>query len=387
MKINTLLSEIKSYSGPIGWVLHLFGRTVRVGSVYLHKDQLIQALFKAAHYQATAQERKAVSDSVLEMLNPVVGKELTMSKVKKRFEEFATACSRREPSFERIKQKLDECKLRKLAVFKLNDPTFVERLQPGDLLFKKNPADSDNLVVRAQKITRLFTFATQRDREGYKYSHVAIYLGNNEVAEAVTDSSGAAQIRKINIFDPRFIKPNSQETFTVTRAKNREMAEGAADVARKIAITPSADDSDHPHRYAFLNALRSLWHPITFGPFAKVRYLKQYVDDQNDHPPTEFMNPRNFYCSQLVGHCYQTAESRTVVPEILGDTKPKHSKSMVGHAVKRTLWARVSRWKHYRTFDQRVQMSFDSKWMNPQDFRNFIVSNKELFKDRIYLAR
>ncbi len=392
-KIDAHISQVTAYTGFIGWVLHVFGRTVRVEhrgkTTYYHKDELVNQLFLAAKATTSHLERKTLSTKVLEVLQPIEGRAITTQKVRWLFKSFL----RQRLAPDELGPKLDTIKNRKLTVLKASDPSFIDKLKPGDLVFKKVPDNVSNIVVTAQKIFRGITRAPFRDRESYKYSHVAIYLGNGQVAEAMTVPNGRVQLRRINMLDPEFMDTSSGMQFLITRPKDQELAKEAVEHAKNISCDCTAEPlgpnagKKHPHKYAFLNALRSLWHSSSFGHFAKQRYLKAYFDAKNKEAPLSFVFFKDFFCSNFVTYCFQAAESQKVVPEVLGkDAELPKADTLLGKALVRTIWSRINTWRYSRALGEKVQFQYDAKWITPQDLRHFIVGNPKLFTDKILVS-
>jgi hypothetical protein len=397
-KIDTFLNQVTTYKGFVGWVLNFIGKTVRVAgkageTFYYHKDQLMKQLFQASHFDSTYAQRKNLATTFREVLHPIEGRDIQVAKVRGIFASFSKSFATKKPGLDEINEKFEKLKNRHITVLKLSDGNFVNKLKPGDLLFKKNPVATKHIVSLAQRVFKGFTLAKLRDAEGYKYSHVAMYIGNNQIAEAMTDSTGGVQIRKLDINDPRFSKLSDGQSFMVTRPKDSALGKKAVEIANSISCTATSLEDEmpqdrNPHKYAFMNAFRSLFHSCSFGPFARQRYLKQYIDARNKEAPQSFVFHRNFYCSNFVSYCYQAAEGQTVAKEILGaDSKPPAAKTRLGKALYRGIWARVNSWKHYRALSEKVKLQYDAKWITPQDLRHFIVGHPKLFTDRILIKQ
>lgn len=386
--------DIKSYRGICGWVMNLFGKTIRVinkenGNVrYYNKESLIDKLCQVAHCKKTeTADRKALSTLMIEVLHPIKGKDVTIKKMNKIFklvsEEFL---NKPETSAKELSESLENLKSRKLKHLSLKEDELLTVLKPGDLFFKKNPEDADNIVVKAQRVFQHVSRQSITEREGYKYSHVAMYIGDGYIAESTApDDQSELQVRMVKLEDSRFALHDPRKQYVVSRPADQALAAKAVEIACSIAKSappvgkPQANDN--PHKYNKISAARSMLHTVSFGIFAKQRYFKQYTDHTQGDYAHDFMAHKSFYCSNFVAYCYQTAESLDVVPKIIGDSQPPQLKDRFLKAMCRGIWARVQRWKHLGELDQHVKMKFDAKWMTPHDMRNFVVSNPKVFKD------
>lgn len=394
-----LLQQCKASQGFKGRVMNLFSKTIKVvneqnETVYYHKGDLLNKLCQAANLSTiNAYDRTDLSRLLVENLHPVKGIAVTIQKVQGIFADIGAAFKDKPATAEALKDKFEALKIRHLKVMTYDVKTLKEELKIGDLFFKKNPANSNAVVVRAQYVFRNCNLSKMEDIEAYKYSHVAMYVGNGEVAEAVTGQGGGVQLRLIKLEDSRFALDAEEKelSYVISRPANEELAHKAAAVARattKVVIPLEEKQSNkHPHKYAFLNAARSLWHFSTFGLFAKQRYFKQYIDSKRNDGPRNFLVPKNFFCSNFVGFCYQTAESLTVIPKIVGEgSKPSKAHTGFGRAICRDVWARYKRWQSIKQLDQQVQMKYDAKWLTPLDYRNFVVTNPHLFNDKLFVT-
>lgn len=395
--IQSSLAQTQQYTGIYGWFQNLIGRAIQVvdpkkgHTLYFNKASLLNQLCQHATAGSLKQGSLELSDLMLQVLNPVKGLPITINKVKLLFRHMGKAMEGQKPTEEELSQKLTLMKNRHLSVMTYTPDKLAQVLKPGDIFFKKNPENSHNVVVRAQRVFRNLTQAKLTDRESYKYSHVAIYVGEGQVAEAVTAQDGGVQIRLVKLDDPRFAldKEHGYE-YVITRGEDQALAFKAASLAKSIAkpALPLDDkqENKHAHKYAFINAARSLYHSSSFGLFAKQRYFKQYIDERQHKLPLSFMSAKDFFCSNFVSFCYQTAESQTVIPEKLGvKSEPIKGLTSFGTALFRGIWARYNRWKYIYDLDKHVKMKFDAKWLNPQDFRNFVVGNPTIFKDKMLL--
>ncbi len=384
-----------------GWVLYLFDCAIRVydekagRNFYLNVDRLITELCRNEEGTVFPASKKSRT-LFLETINPVIRKKIPVEDVTKLFADFRTSPfmqqmkESRDP--ELVARRLTALKNRHLEVIPFKKETLVQKLKPGDIIFKKQPRESKNVVVLGQWLFNPL-IGGQKERESYKYSHAAIYLGNGKAAEAVPHQKGA-EVRILDLDDPGFALKDGAE-YLVSRCKDEALAETAAEIGKKTAQDVGPTDGRHPNetvfKYTKLQAMRSIWHPSSFGPFARYRYLKQYHDDHTNLLPKDFIHLKSFFCSYFVGYCFQTAESRRIMPEILGESDaPPNGITPVDKAIFRGLWARLRRIQTWNQMSEKVQLQYDAKRLTPQDLRNFIIGNEKgraLFSDQYLIQR
>ncbi len=385
------------FGNLVGWVLYLFDCAIRVHdekaqkSFYLNVNRIVEEICKNPDGGAVAASKK-IRNLVLETVNPVIRKKIAIESVSKLFADFRSS-----EFIQQIKEikdpqkgealvakRLEALKNRHLEIILFKKETLVQKLKPGDILFKKQPRESKNVVVLGQWMVNPL-ISGQKERESYKYSHAALYLGDGKVAEAVPNSKGS-EVRILDIDDPGFDLHGAE--YLVSRSEDEELARTAAEIGMKTAQNagPSSCPNETVFKYTRLQAMRSIWHPSFFGPFARYRYLKQYHDDHANLLPKDFIQLKSFFCSYFVGYCFQTAESRRIMPAILGENDaPPNGLTSVDSAIFRGLWARLRRLQAWTPMSEKVQLQFDAKRLTPQDLRNFIVGSekgKNLFKDR-----
>ncbi len=393
-----------SYLGiwrPIGWLLHLFDRTLLIQdhtqSYYVTCSHLIEKITShsnkalSPHLLATS---KTIQRLFKEILNPVLGKPTTIQSVHELMHHFQ--CS---PAFASIQtanedqfaiqaasEELERFKTRSIEVLPYDPVELEKRLKPGDIFFRKQHETNPHLVTKGQRLTRPFIWGPV-EREGFKYSHVAIYLGNGKIAEA-SPSPDKSEVRVIPLTDSHFaLALQSKNGYVIARPTDEKMGLEAARVAARVATELKPDGfQETTHKYTELHAGRSIYHPSFFGPFARHRYLEQYIDDHKNQLPKDFIGLKDFFCSYFVGYCYQTAESRKIMPAILGNKHgPITGFTSIGSSIFRDVWARVKRIQYWKEMSKAVQYTYDAKWLTPQDFRNFNLNHPKLFKD-VYLV-
>lgn len=361
---------------------------------YIDKAQFVKKFILptgSPHAQNLATNAE-IQKIVFQILQPTIGQPIAVDKIhrlarlsKKVLFAYSLKHSKTPEEATRVVLKeLEEIKYSHLKRVKLNESRLVRILKPGDILFKRNPSGKFNQIVVAQKLRQKFAMGI-KDAEGYKYSHVAMYLGNGKVAEASVSKRKGDEVRVVALRDSRF-KLMKGYSYLVSRCADEKLAKKAVEVMKTVAkpVAPVGVEEGQrtPFSYSLFEAPRSIWHSSSFGLFAKYRYLKQYIDYKNKETPKDFMLAKSFFCSYLVGYAYQTAESQIVMPKILGeDDKPIKTYTALGSAIFRGLWARIRRWEHLGDMNRDVKMQFDAKRLSPQSFRSFIKEHPELFRD------
>lgn len=377
------INQIK-HPKPIGFILSLFGQSFKVcdevtkRSFYVGKSGLVKLVTKGRGID------NRITDRVLEVLNPVIGNTISLAKIRETAKEVASS--------ENIIAKLEEIRDRHLPKYNLNDPKLKDILKPGDIIFKKYHEDNSNIICRMQKLFKAIIMG-KKEREGHKFSHAAMYVGNGQVAEAVTPHGKDPQVRILDFNDPRFALITKNE-YRVVRPTNDQLGAKAAQVFRSFAkaIQPSTTDPVtriKALKYNFIEAARSLWHSSTFGYFARQRYLKYHADYADGATPTQVLLPRRLFCSYAVSLAYQVADGLTLrdkgrrtIKDIVG-TPPTRIGNPIIRTIVRAVWSRYHAIVNRKAIDKFVQIKYDAVRANPQDMRNFVLRNPALFRDRL----
>lgn len=395
--------QIDHYEGFLGAILSLFVQTIRVEDEEHHKTYYLKVKGLVKHlcrdntevlgdYLSNSEDLNRLA---LETFNPVIGRRVYTKDVAALFHDFRSS-----EFMQSIKQTYDpllaeklasaqfeKLKERHLEVLPYDRSILMQKLKPGDIFFKKLPHDAEHPVIFGQKLFQPLIIG-EKERESYKYSHVAIYLGNGKVAEAVPDKHGS-DVRIIDLADPHFALEFPKQ-YLVARCSDEALAATAVAVAAKVADEVGENQGETSFKYTKFQALRSIWHPYFFGPLSRYRYMKQYIDDHKNQVPVDFIQPKSFFCSYFVGYSYQTAESRSIMPDMLGETDaPLKMLTPIGNAISRGIWARLRRIQFWKGMSERIRLQFDAKRLTPQDFRNFMIGEergRNLFKD-IYLIK
>jgi hypothetical protein len=393
-----------------GWFSYMAGSSIYVydeeatKGFYLRLDDLVTHLCMTSNTGATGPllaTSQKLHQLVLETLNPVIGKTIRHQDITALFCDFRSLKTVSDlvdsvdeaASIEIAANRLDELKYRHLEILHFDVDTLLDHLQPGDILFKKMPEDTSHIVVLGQKLIAPLISGHQ-DREGYKYSHASIYLGDGKIAEAVPDHDGS-DVRILDLKHPKIAldsdSPLQNIQYMVARSSDPQLAKEAAEIALQVAQPAEIEGENGLKKtdfsYTKIHALRSIWHPSGFGPYARERYFKQYYYDRHHLRPKDFMGLKSFFCSYFVGYCFQTAESRRIMPAIVPDEDtPVRGYTHFGTALFREIWAKIRRLQLWKPMSEQVKYKFDAKRLTPQDFRNFMTNHPDLFKD-IFLIR
>lgn len=393
---QSLLPQIKkdAHWGPVGWILSMMGESFKVYDeggqthFYVSKKGLVRAIAGVQESAVLRSER--VRERVLEVLNPVVGESIKLSKIIQMAKEIDPGIGEN-----LLIQKLEGIRDRHLPQASLDIEKLKQTLKPGDLIFKKNHEDNPNIICRMQKLFKALIWGN-KEREGHKYSHVAMYVGNGEVAEAVGPHGKDPQVRVLRLDDPRFALMAKNE-FRVTRPSDEKLGLKAAQVFRSFS-RPIIPDLDNPLqkrikslKYNFIEAARSLWHSSSFGYFARQRYLKYHADYTDGKMPTQAILPRRLFCSYAVSLAYQVADSlvdRKEGPrnlkEIVGEP-PTNIRNQYLRMIVRAIWSRFHAIIHWKRIEDFVQIKYDAVRSNPQDMRNFVLRNPTIFRDHLII--
>ena len=386
-----------------GWLLACIGCAFRVQegkhSFYVNRASFVEKLTSGSRFASRVFSRSgSISRAVMEAVNPIIGKAIPYEKLRALFDEFRQADflktfrAAKEDAYAKriVLDRLEMLKNRHLETLPYEATLLSQKLKPGDILFKKLHESNSHIVSTAQWLFRPLTFGI-KEREAYKFTHAAIYIGDGKIAEAVPHFSGS-EVRILPLDDPRFaLDSDCKNTYLVARPHDETLGWEAAEIAAGIAEEAGPPDDQYPKetpfKYDKIQAARSIWHPSNFGPFARYRYLKQYIDDHRKQLPRDFLALKTFFCSYFVGYCYQTAESRRIMPKLLGaNDGPPMGLTRLDTAVFRGLWARLRKIQVWGQMSKHVKMQFDAKRLTPQGLRNFMIRNPGQFQDMYRIA-
>ncbi len=177
----------------------------------------------------------------MEILNPIIRDEISIAKVATLFTEFRSADFLKELKGAKggeyakqiVEERLVALKNRHLTILTYDANELTKKLRPGDLIFKKQHESNSHIVVTAQKLLQPFIFG-RKEREGYKYSHVALYIGDGKLAEAVPHYGGS-EVRIVRLHDPCFALDASSTTqYLISRPTDTSLGKVAAEVAINV---------------------------------------------------------------------------------------------------------------------------------------------------------
>lgn len=355
-----------------GWVMYCFDTALKVQdgnqTYYVAISDLANRICSKPPENALKIHRL-----MLEILNPMRKDVVTVEQIEE---------LRKEGPFDQLSdERIDS--LRTRHVERLPFDRLVERLKPGDLIFKKMPDDSDHMVVWGQRAFQ-WIIPGRKEREASKFSHVAIYLGNGKIAEAVPQKNGC-DVRTLSISDERF-KLHDGIRYQIVRPVDEELGKAAARIAGQVAPNvPENTNLETNHKYSRYRAGLSVLRNSSFGPFGRQRYVRGYDDKAKDQIAKDYFTVKQFFCSNFASYCYQVAESEKIMPAIIkGKTSPDVPVPIV-KSVWRNGWSRFNALKYWSEMSEHVKMKFDAKHMTPQDLRNFIKRNPDQFTD-LYLV-
>ncbi|MCE5316479.1 MAG: hypothetical protein LLG04_03830 [Parachlamydia sp.] len=390
-----LIEQVKQ-PGFFGFILSLFGQSFEVfdenkkQAFYVSKSGLVKLVTagQGSELQNTAMKSDRVKDRVLEVLNPVLNKTIRLSKI----QETAKKIGSKPSSSEQLIAKLEEIRDRHLPKLNLNDPKLKDVLKPGDIIFKKYHEDNPSIICKMQKLFKAIIVG-KKEREGHKFAHAAMYVGNGEVAEAVTPHGKDPQVRVLRLDDPRFALIAKNE-YRIVCPSDEQLGAKAALVFRSFSrsIQPSTEPKTtriKALKYNFIEAARSLWHPSNFDYFARQRYLKYHADYADGATPTQIIMPRRLFCSYAVSLAYQVADGLTVrekgpkTLEAIVGTPPTRIGNPIIRTIVRAIWSRYHAIVNRKAINNFVKVKYDAVRANPQDMRNFIIRHPQLFCDHM----
>lgn len=365
-----------------GFLSYLFGQAFKI---YDEATQRHFYLTKKGLVQAIAGQRQAplLADRILEVVQPILGKKISLSSLRQLERE-----TRGASSVEQLIERIETIRDRHLPKFSLQDETLLNTLKPGDLIFRKYHEEIPNPICKLQKFFKGL-ICGKKEREGHKYSHVAMYVGKGEIAEASMPHGKDPHVRVLKLTDARFaLIPKNQ--YRIVRPTDSQQGAKAAEVFRSFAVDGSSSTTDESGlKYTYIEAVRSLWHFSSFGYFAKQRYLKYYADYIDQVTPTQIIEPRRLFCSNAVAMAYQIADGLNDKPkslkQIVGDP-PTKAKTPLLRALVRGIWSRFHAIVHRKELNQFVKLQYDALRSSPQDMRNYVLRNPEQFKDLAIVA-
>jgi hypothetical protein len=126
-------------------------------------------------------------------------------------------------------------------------------------------------------------------------------------------------------------------------------------------------------RYSIADGAKALFHLNNFGNNAKTRLFQWIQSTKNGGIPIDFIKPKAFFCSSLVGYAFQLAEARPIVePLVQGSEWGKCG-------LINRIHSRVLALRHGRELDHKMRFKIDTKYSTPGDLYGWLSEHKELF--------
>lgn len=356
----------RSWYSLIGLLQFLFDLAIYVRDgdqrYYLNVSEIVSQL-------PVKNASKKIHTLVLEILHPVLGLSVERKQVDSLLEEM------HDSPLNEVEKKLEKIKKMPVPAIPYDPVELAKRLKPGDILFKRIDESMFHRVVWGQHLVQP-TIRGEKERGAYNYSHVAMYVGDGQVAEAVPEDEKRSEVRIISLANSHFALMDKHQ-YLISRPKDESLGQEAAIIARRIAIpVVEGHETETVHKYSKMKALLSLFCKSNFGPFARRKYVENYYDIHAKKLPKDFLGLKKYFCSYFAGYCYQAAESQRVLPTLFGEND-KSPKTALARREK-------SRWKYltkWREMSKAVKLQFDAERLTPQDFRNFIIRNPNQFRD------
>ncbi len=370
------VQDFKLHSGFFSWLsYYLFRDAIKVSVGDETKLVKISDILKLVlpDIDPKLVNSSKIKKRVYEYIDPVIGKNVTLKRLNKRIapiseiQDTLKVCATAKKTEKVLLKHLEEIKFHKLLQMEFDPVQMQEILQPGDVIFCK----IDEGVFNPAHIGQQLQFHKNgqfHDREGSRFVHAAIYVGNGMVVESVPSMDGD-QVRKLHLSDPRFsMKGNSSYHYVISRCKGDESTgRYAAEIAEKLA-TPKKDEDINAkgvskNGYAFIASSISVLKDSKFSEHA----ISKFIERHNDELENIFSaDTQKFFCSQLVSTCYQLGEGKSLFPN-------------------RTL--SMDNDGDLAEMAEKMKMTFDPDGFTPKDFRDFILNHKDVFKDVIYVKK
>lgn len=172
----------------------------------------------------------------------------------------------------------------------------LEKLQPGDIFLSYYPENTDAIAAGLRAGQMLGKIVTPvSTEESHNFVHVAFYVGDGKLSEAVGDG-----VRINQIDSERFkLKPGMSHGFLVVRPTNRAMAEEACKIAEELSAKHEAEPATH--KYSIGKAIVSGMSKGSLDQKGLARYLKGACYAHNKIQPMSKNGIREFFCSYFVG--------------------------------------------------------------------------------------
>ena len=260
---------------------------------------------------------------------------------------------------------------------------FISNIQVGDIVFHRTEDTVHSDIVQLQQIANTLGLGPKH-RDAIHHNHVYLCAkidekGKRWFAEAAWPSGKFDEIRLISEDDPRcFIKQDHGAISELIRCTDPTWAKKAAEEALKITtqLEPLEDDSDEKQltalSYSIQGGAFALLLSNEFGHFAKMRLIQQVRSTNDGSLPSEFSKNKAFFCSSLVGYCYQVGEAREMVTKMLEEDSG-------GSPLRNRIHSNLLAIRHRGKMNQELQFKIDPKRSTPGDLYSYLIANKTLF--------
>lgn len=404
-------NQVKHYQEGL-WMkaLAFFGRAVKVqdsstGEVYYVKvDELAKELFKTDRI-VQPKTYNILKDRILEISGPDDRMPLSAQKLKKLFDRYSFDKNNNPDLFKSeadVLMEMDKLKIEMSEIphlfFQGSLAEIISQLKPGDIFVRDYDESHDNIICNLQKF-----FYSPGWRDSHKCSHLAIYLGEINgkywIGEASMPHGDEAQIRRIQIDDPRFNLKNKTK-YLIFRKKNTEEARESARLASRYtiklepeAVRPPTESERETLKYTYFEATRSLFQSPTMGYFARQRLLKYYSDYKNGIPFEYLGNDRAFFCSNFAIVMESLAEmnkspkfqefiKKHPIPAKYDDklTGIRLKISKVWYSIRKGLWSRWFALANTKELKDSVTTHLDLLRTSPKSAVNYMMYHKDQFE-------
>lgn len=404
--LNNNYDQLKHYHGFIGRFLNFFGVTVKVFDKSTHQEFYVKSsdLTKALignNIKLSSSSLGLIKRRIIEITSPDSRKGLSLNKIKKLFHNYHENTATKEFNSEKTiletleKIKLDLSKIKPIY-FQNSLLEIVNELRPGDIIARKYHEDNPNIICKMQQV-----FSNKGYREAYKFSHLAIYLGeingDHWIGEASMPHEHDAQIRRIKIDDPRFeLKEKNQ--YIVFRRNNEQEAKETARLAKNytIKLLPKTEreakkeDNEGTLKYNLLEAVRSLFHSSALDYLGHHRLLKYYSDYKNGIPFEYLGEKRGFFCSHFAfimesmselnkSEKFQKFLKKHPMPHKYDEKKTGIALRMskLWYSVRKGFWSRYVAINYGKKINKYLTTKLDALRTTPQAAINYMMDHKQ----------
>lgn len=425
--VSHILSTTKEYSEIVGLIYSLIGKSVYIEGKFYNRTSLTKRVLTILTNESIADQFKR-SSAVSKLISFYMNKhginhftEYLTKQVDKIQEGKLVVKISKSPTEIEVLRTLDHIDPSKIAQLEWSDTKELEKyLRPGDIIFFQNKQlftkrTSTRLIMRGQLLAKLW-LEGKTEPFARTYTHVAIYIGNGKIAEAVPGEHGN-DVRILPLSDRHFkLNPGDERQYKICRPLDKKMAKKAARLASQYAedkgeildrleiikkkklfekdplsIIPQLQaQCKTKAQYSRLKAAASLFGNANFSENVKKRVLHQILESSRQIPnpkngKNEQQDSETFFCSHFVGECLQRGNALQLLPEIkrlikdrkideMPDINGPNGLKLARKWVKDTLKKCPDIWDN-------LKLKYDSEYLSPQKFRSIVSSNPDLFRD------